>query len=317
MKKILALLLVMLLTVQSVFASGAFIGSIYQARNTGVVRTLEGNNNRNVPIESSGFSKEVLDRKGSFHDITPNGQETVAEEQWVNQHTNDIRYRLQQRAAQPTMNALINDVHNAIDPDNPESAGFWKYCIKPSLFLSLINKNLLSSLVLFRYITAAFGIELDQFKMWSVTQLFALYQTLYSLPRAFVQYTKQLFRQAVAFGNRNILGYMYWSRPYRIYICNSAFSYGQFAGTVVHEMAHIFDANADVQTRWKQQFYKLSSGRYVFTSAPPTSYGCTNIKEDIAESVRYYWSDGAAMKKQCPERYEFIRQYIMQGAEYR
>lgn len=286
MKKILSMLLVMLLTVQSLFAGGSFIEAISEASDT-----------------ERGIAQ---------------AKERAQEEQWLSNRTQNIRARLQQVAAQPTTNALLDDVHNAIDPENPEAnANFWKYCIKPSLFLNLINKHLLSSLVLFRYIQVAFGIELDQFKTWSVTQLFMLYQTLYSLPRTFVQYTKQLFRQAVAFGNKNILGYMYWSRPYRVYICDSAFNYGQFAGTVVHEMSHIFDANTAIQKQWQSQFYKLSSGRYVYTSSPPTGYGCTSIKEDIAESVRCYWADGESMKKRCPERYEFIRQYVMSGAEYR
>ncbi|MFZ2958284.1 MAG: hypothetical protein WA705_15455 [Candidatus Ozemobacteraceae bacterium] len=160
---------------------------------------------------------------------------------------------------------------------------------------------------------------IDGICTWTQKQLFELYKTLYSLPKTFSKYLLQLTREKVAFNNPNILGYMYWNRPSQIYICDSAFSYGVFSGTTIHEMAHLFTAQKpQLETQWRESFYvKNSAGQYSFKTTPPTSYGCTNIREDIAESVRSYWVDGESMKRLCPDRYEFVRKYFMDNVEYR
>ena len=182
-------------------------------------------------------------------------------------------------------------------------------------------KNL-SSTLLKNLVKGFFGVTLSDISgvdRWTQTQLVSLYTTLYSLPKTFSKYLTQLVREKLGFNSTNILGYMYWSQPFKAIICDSAFNYKAFAETLVHEMGHIYSAKTPgLESKWQAAFYtKNSAGRYTPIAAPPTSYGATSIKEDMAESVKYYWLNGAGMKTKCPDRYEFVRQYIMDSYEYR
>ena len=93
----------------------------------------------------------------------------------------------------------------------------------------------------------------------------------------------------------------------------------QLEATAVHEMAHgIFRESYD---RWVKQFtfwldQNTASGT-ADVEAPPTSYGKTNAREDLAESVMLYFVDKERLKKgngaakgtpgnPCPERCAFI-----------
>jgi hypothetical protein len=86
-----------------------------------------------------------------------------------------------------------------------------------------------------------------------------------------------------------------------------------FAGTTVHEMTHAFqNKNLAIERQWETQFWNGNSPK----SSSVSDYGNTNASEDMAESVREYWQNGAAMKSSQPERYQFVKQFVMGGKEY-
>lgn len=92
----------------------------------------------------------------------------------------------------------------------------------------------------------------------------------------------------------------------------------KYPGYLVHEMTHCFqNANPSVLNAWKKLFDYTES---------PTKYGKNNHLEDMAESVRLYWSGGRIYKNEFVadsgdvmdiERYNFIKENIMRGREYR
>ena len=97
----------------------------------------------------------------------------------------------------------------------------------------------------------------------------------------------------------------------------------QLEATATHEMAHgIFAQSED---DWLQEFdYWLdddTASGVAGAEAPPTSYGATNVGEDLAESVMFYFVDPERLKKgtgasagqpgnPCPLRYAFVEQLV-------
>ncbi|HBC75809.1 MAG: hypothetical protein A2008_03985 [Candidatus Wallbacteria bacterium GWC2_49_35] len=152
---------------------------------------------------------------------------------------------------------------------------------------------------------------------WSLSQLKQTYELLTKLPPSFTANTKMIQRIASTSLGANVGGYVSSGAP-RVYLTNHGTSSMTFV--LVHEMAHCFHfAQSGVFSKWQSQFWGgrngySGSGNQVSSSV--SSYGNSNSMEDFAESVRAYYMNGASMKRTHPDRYEFVKQYVMAGVEY-
>jgi hypothetical protein len=86
----------------------------------------------------------------------------------------------------------------------------------------------------------------------------------------------------------------------------------QLEGTMVHEIAHgLFKYQLDAFVAkfayWTDQ--NTQSGK-ADAEAPPTGYGKNNAKEDLSESVMYYFVAPEKLKSKCPQRYAFIKSVV-------
>lgn len=152
----------------------------------------------------------------------------------------------------------------------------------------------------------------DGTAQWTERQLEEANKVLATLPASFRTCTKEIKRMVSYNGNSNVLGWVQMGIP-TVHITNSACKEGTFQGTIVHEMTHTFQAKyPDVTNAWINQFWP--NGR--LKSSSVSMYGNTQPVEDMAESVRAYWQSGDQMKRQYPDRYEFIKEKIMKGVEY-
>jgi len=148
--------------------------------------------------------------------------------------------------------------------------------------------------------------------VWSQRQLEEANKVLSTLPAGFRGCTKSIQRDSM-FHSPNVLGYVRMGIP-TVHMLNSSCREGTFQGTMVHEMTHTFQANhPDITRLWQQTFWP--NGR---NPSPPSvsSYGNTQPVEDMAEAVRAYWQSGSRMKQTHPDRYEFVKKYIMEGKEF-
>lgn len=152
---------------------------------------------------------------------------------------------------------------------------------------------------------------------WSLSQLKQTYELLTKLPPSFTANTKMIQRIASTSLGANVGGYVSSGAP-RVYLTNHGTNSMTFV--LVHEMAHCFHfAQSGVFAQWQSQFWGgrngySGSGNQVSSSV--SSYGNSNSMEDFAESVRAYYMNGASMKRTHPDRYEFVKKYVMAGVEY-
>lgn len=223
-----------------------------------------------------------------------------------------------------SLNELIDDVYLSVSevPSyiNPSSLTQVNREIDPYGYKTPEIAAKLPRTLLFTLIRSVFGVRmLSQPSAWSHEELLQLYTILYSLPRSFVKYCTALQRVGVAFGQKNILGYMYWSQPQQIYIAQSAFNYRVFPDTVVHEMAHSLTARTPgFETTWRDAFYSKSKNNvYVSNEKLPTAYAASSVREDIAECISCYVVQGARLKLSSPQRYEYLKNHVFGGREYR
>ncbi len=93
----------------------------------------------------------------------------------------------------------------------------------------------------------------------------------------------------------------------------------KFEETLVHEMAHcwMFDKeNLKIKEAYCQTFWP-DNKQPVAGKEPPTSrYGHSNVFEDFAEAVRYYWQDCQKMRRTHPQRWKFLNKYIFKDVSY-
>ena len=79
--------------------------------------------------------------------------------------------------------------------------------------------------------------------------------------------------------------------------------------TAIHEMAHALVVPMELSNWIGALGYwtdvTTASGKKG-AEKPPTTYGKTNAKEDMCESVAMYFINRAALKKKCPEREKFV-----------
>jgi hypothetical protein len=158
-----------------------------------------------------------------------------------------------------------------------------------------------------------FGISLiDGDSKWSDKELADCLAVLRSLPPGFYLPTKKIVRDKIFMNNANILGYVRMGIP-TVTLLDGATSRGKFRRTLVHEMTHTFQSsNRSIMAKWQQMFW--STGKPVPSSV--TSYGNTQDIEDMAESVAEYWLNSTRLKSTHPERYDFIKEYVMEGREF-
>jgi len=146
----------------------------------------------------------------------------------------------------------------------------------------------------------------------SKRKLEALYKTLSQLPESFRSRTDKISYHNI---DSNVAGYV-WIPKKTVHLNASASLYG----TLIHEMTHTWQGgNRALSDKWSSQFWGRRSAfnqKGGKGSGSVTSYGNTNPLEDMAESVRFYATNPINMKRTHPNRYAFITNNIMNGAEY-
>lgn len=149
---------------------------------------------------------------------------------------------------------------------------------------------------------------------WNDPQLDRAYKVLAKLPAGFRKFTKTIVRDKF-YRSASVLGYVRLGIP-TVHLLNSCCKENTFQGTLVHEMTHCFQAsNAKINALWNSTFWP--KGRSAGPkSSSVSSYGNTQPIEDFAESVRVYFQSGSAMKSRYPDRYDFIKRYVMSGREF-
>ncbi len=163
-------------------------------------------------------------------------------------------------------------------------------------------------------IESKYGILIkDDDSQWTEAQLGEALRVLDTLPRSFITCTKEIHRVKYGWkGEKDVYGYIIIGKPV-IYICDLACNLRHLNHTLVHEMTHCFqDGHKDVFDAWKGQFWP--GGRQASPSV--SQYGNSKDAEDMAESVAEYQTNGAKMKEAFPDRYEFIKQRVMEGKEF-
>lgn len=147
---------------------------------------------------------------------------------------------------------------------------------------------------------------------WDVPKLTIMRDTLAKLPPHFVKCTTLVYsNQSIVGPNSGCYG-IYNHLDGTMWMSDSAMRDGRFAGTLVHEMTHAFQrSNPQIMQEWTKLFWNGNKPR----TPSPTEYGDTKPVEDMAESVRLYFEDPAALKLD-KARYEFIKKFIMRGVEF-
>ncbi|MBF0408665.1 MAG: hypothetical protein HQM10_15055 [Candidatus Riflebacteria bacterium] len=165
-------------------------------------------------------------------------------------------------------------------------------------------------------IRAKFGIDCKDGDgaAWTEKQLLAAEKVYETLPNIFLRCTKTAQRDSV-FMSPNVLGYVKMGIP-TVHLMNSCVREKTFEATLVHEMVHCFQSsNMHVANAWQKQFWPNGQAGGPVSSSV-SSYGNSQPLEDMAESVRSFWQDGKSMKSRYPDRYDFIKNYVMSGREY-
>ncbi len=148
---------------------------------------------------------------------------------------------------------------------------------------------------------------------WSSAQKDAAQAVFDSLPAEFRKATRMIVREPNSSRTANFLGYIRTDSTDVIHMTDLIKDPAQFQRVLVHEMAHAYDySHPELLERWKSIFWK--SGQ---PSPPsPSAYGNTSPREDFAESVRDYWAYPQDLKRNHPDRYLFIRNFVMAGKEF-
>jgi|GEM_PF-6574283 len=170
-------------------------------------------------------------------------------------------------------------------------------------------------------IKSKFGITMENGTAeWTLANLRSIYNMFLKFPAKFYNCTKYIQRISTTSLGAGVGGYVNGGDPSRLYMTTLGVNY-DLCAIVVHEMTHCFqlNGNAGVLNSWASQFWgarNAYSGQLQAVSAPPTEYGRTNVYEDMAESVRLYFSSPSSLKTSYSDRYQFIKNYIMNGVEF-
>ncbi len=170
-------------------------------------------------------------------------------------------------------------------------------------------------------IKAKFGITMENGTAdWALSNLRVIYNTLLKIPAKFYSCTKYLQRISTTPLGAGVGGYVNSGDPSRVYMTTLGVNH-DLAGIIVHEMTHCFQFNGNygVANAWANQFWTARNsynGQWQPVSAPPTEYGKTNPLEDMAESVKLYVTSASNLKYKDMQRYNFVKQYVMNGVEF-
>jgi hypothetical protein len=86
----------------------------------------------------------------------------------------------------------------------------------------------------------------------------------------------------------------------------------EIVGTIVHELTHF------LMDDHREAFLKATGGYWIDADnsdpskgeAPVSDYGKTNASEDLAESVMFFVVQPDKLAKDCPKRFEFVKQAV-------
>jgi hypothetical protein len=145
------------------------------------------------------------------------------------------------------------------------------------------------------------------------------YEILSELPMSFVQKTRVLAKgssEKVFPGMGNCAGFASGSS-----ITITPLGFSDYKRVLIHEMGHCFHFQTyELQNQFQQKFW---SGRNGYSGSagganPPaiSQYGGSNVMEDMAEAIAYYVVYGKSMKQMSPERYELVKNLVMEGKEW-
>lgn len=159
----------------------------------------------------------------------------------------------------------------------------------------------------------------DGTSSWTLESLKSVYAAFLRLPKTFLAFTKTIERISTTSLGANIGGYVNSGSPSKIYLTNLG-AQVDLVGVIVHEMTHCFHLmNNGVMNSFINQFWGARNsytGQITQKSSSVSAYGNTNPYEDLAESVRVYYMSASSMKSKYPDRYAFIKQYVMNGSEF-
>lgn len=165
-----------------------------------------------------------------------------------------------------------------------------------------------------------FGVVMENATaQWALSSLKTIYNTFLRLPQQFLASTRFIQRISTTSIGAGVMGYVNSGSPSRLYITDLG-NQLDLVGTMVHEMAHCVQFNNwNVATAWTSQFWgarNAYTGQQSYISAPPTEYGKTNPLEDMAETVRLYYTAPSSLKSTNAARYAFVKNNIMGGREF-
>jgi hypothetical protein len=91
----------------------------------------------------------------------------------------------------------------------------------------------------------------------------------------------------------------------------------QLEGTAIHEIAHALLKDQRPAFLKATPYWKNDEERsgVVGAEAPPSQYGRTNAREDLAESVMFFFMDPLTLRTRCPERYAWIEALVMSWSD--
>lgn len=153
---------------------------------------------------------------------------------------------------------------------------------------------------------------------WDSEQLYYLVKLLEVLPAHFRQHTKKFKRVANFGGNSGVMGYVFAGQP-DVHITDWGTRPIKFEETLVHEMGHCWMfAKENLKTKdvYCSTFWPGNKQPGANKEPPTSVYGHTNVYEDFAEAVRYYWQDCPKMRVTHPQRWAFLNKYVFKGVSY-
>ncbi|MFZ2955359.1 MAG: hypothetical protein WA705_00485 [Candidatus Ozemobacteraceae bacterium] len=167
------------------------------------------------------------------------------------------------------------------------------------------------------FLMSAFGVtSKNDDAEWKASELNTANEVMADLPVIFRSATKGLVRVESGSSDQ-VAGYVNMNEAPVIYMTNAGANYKVFPGYLVHEMTHCFQmAQPKLLEAWEDTFW--DSGFFGGSPKTPSvsAYGNSSAKEDMAESVRIYYMNGSSLKSSSPERYQFIKDKLMQGKEF-
>lgn len=318
--------------------AGSYLDTIYSASGTGTVRVLEGKVKRPVSVrtvEPESIPQHV--QQGSFHEVSSKTAQIfdgVTDKQLM-----DDLYRLINKGKVVSIKNAKKRQPTTSKPGTIVGASVTHITIKtlpasstpvlhntlPNISQQVSDQNG-SGHMYADLIKNGMGITLDggfigegdpaKGYLWTTEQVMYLYEVLGTLPEHFFASTKSFQRVKNYMGKTGVLGYVYMGVP-TVHICDWGVRTVKYEETIVHEMAHLwmFDkANVAAKDAFMSTFWP--NGRRAAGEGATSAYGSTSVYEDFAESVRYYWQNGPAMKKSHPKRYEFIYKHVFKGFRY-